>query len=123
MLPLPCTKWRRGQSMAADDFFSVAKKNHAEMVGLKFVDMLGTWQHCSFPIDLWNADTFKEGLGFDGSSIRGWMGIHESDMLAVPDATTTCIDPFFAKPTVSVIANVIDPVSGQEFSRDPRYVA
>jgi glutamine synthetase len=85
--------------------------------------MLGTWQHCSFPIDLWDADTFKEGLGFDGSSIRGWMGIHESDMLAVPDAATTCIDPFFAKPTVSVIANVVDPVTGKEFSRDPRYVA
>ena len=54
------------------------------MVDLKFVDMLGTWQHCSFPIDHLDTGTFKEGLGFDGSSIRGWMGIHESDMLAVP---------------------------------------
>ena len=109
--------------MNSDDFFSIAKKNQADMVDLKFVDMLGTWQHCSFPIDLWNADTFKEGLGFDGSSIRGWMGIHESDMLAVPDPATACIDPFFARPTVSVIANVVDPVTGKEFSRDPRYVA
>ena len=63
--------------MKPDDFFTLAKKTQADMVDLKFVDMLGTWQHCSFPIDLWDADTFKEGLGFDGSSIRGWMGIHE----------------------------------------------
>ena len=109
--------------MKPDDFFTLAKKTQADMVDLKFVDMLGTWQHCSFPIDLWDADTFKEGLGFDGSSIRGWMGIHESDMLAMPDPDTACIDPFFAKPTVSVIANVIDPVTGKDFSRDPRHVA
>ena len=72
--------------MTPNDFFAFAKKNQAEMVDLKFVDMLGTWQHCSFPIEHLDKDTFKEGLGFDGSSIRGWMGIHESDMLAVPDA-------------------------------------
>ncbi len=109
--------------MAPDDFFKLAKKHDADMVDLKFVDMLGSWQHCSFPIDLWDANTFTEGLGFDGSSIRGWMGIHESDMLAMPDAATAAIDPFFAKPTISVIANVVDPVTGKEFSRDPRYVA
>ena len=109
--------------MKSDDFFSIAKKNQADMVDLKFVDMLGTWQHCSFPIDLWDEDTFKEGLGFDGSSIRGWMGIHESDMLAMPDPATACIDPFFAKPTVSVIANIVDPITGKDFSRDPRNVA
>ena len=71
--------------MTPDDFFALAKKHEAEMVDLKFVDMLGSWQHCSFPIDHLDKDTFKDGLGFDGSSIRGWMGIHESDMLAVPD--------------------------------------
>src|SRR5919106_1106289 len=109
--------------MTADDFFSMAKKNQSEMVDLKFVDMLGTWQHCSFPIDLWDASTFQDGLGFDGSSIRGWMGIHESDMLAVPDADTVCMDPFFSRPTVSVIANVVDPVSLKPFTRDPRHVA
>ena len=81
--------------MTPDEFFALAKKHQAEMVDLKFVDMLGSWQHCSFPLDLWDRDTFTEGLGFDGSSIRGWMGIHESDMLAMPDADTGCIDPFF----------------------------
>jgi glutamine synthetase len=109
--------------MTPDEFLALAKKHQAEMVDLKFVDMLGSWQHCSFPIDLWDADVFKEGLGFDGSSIRGWMGIHESDMLAVPDADTGCIDPFFARPTISVIANIVDPVTGKDFTRDPRNVA
>ena len=99
--------------MTPDDFFALAKKHEAEMVDLKFVDMLGSWQHCSFPIEHLDKDTFKDGLGFDGSSIRGWMGIHESDMLAVPDAETARLDPFFAKPTVSVIANIVDPVTRQ----------
>jgi glutamine synthetase len=83
--------------MTAADFFTLAEKLQAQMVDLKFVDMLGSWQHCSFPIDTWNEETFEEGLGFDGSSIRGWKGIHESDMMAVPDPDTSCLDPFFAQ--------------------------
>ena len=59
------------------------------MVDLKFVDLLGTWQHCSYPIDVWDEKTFEDGVGFDGSSIRGWQGIHVSDMLAVPDPDTS----------------------------------
>ena len=109
--------------MKAADFFTLAKKYQAEMVDLKFVDMLGSWQHCSFPIETWDEGTFEEGLGFDGSSIRGWKGIHESDMMAVPDPDTSCLDPFFARPTVSIIANVVDPVTREDFSRDPRHVA
>ena len=105
------------------DFFDYGKKNQAEMVDLKFVDMLGSWQHCSFPLDHLDEGTFEEGLGFDGSSIRGWMGIHESDMMAVPVADTTRLDPFFARPTLSVIANVVDPITRKDFSRDPRNVA
>ena len=109
--------------MTPDDFFALAKKHEAEMVDLKFVDMLGSWQHCSFPVDHLDKNTFTDGLGFDGSSIRGWMGIHESDMLAVPDADTARLDPFFARPTISVIANIVDPVTGKDFSRDPRHIA
>jgi glutamine synthetase len=105
------------------DFFEFAKKNSAEMVDLKFVDLLGTWQHCSFPIDTWDESTFEEGVGFDGSSIRGWQGIHMSDMLAVPDFTTALIDPFFVQPTVSVIADIVDPITREQYSRDPRFVA
>jgi glutamine synthetase len=109
--------------MTPHAFFDLAKKQDAQMVDLKFADLLGTWQHCSFPIDTWDDGTFEDGLGFDGSSIRGWKGIHESDMLAVPQADTVCVDPFFEKPTLSVIANIVDPVTRQDFTRDPRHVA
>jgi glutamine synthetase len=109
--------------MTPKEFFALAKKNDAEMVDLKFVDLLGTWQHCSFPIDIWNDGTFEEGLGFDGSSIRGWKGIHESDMLAIPELNTACLDPFFTRPTLSIIANIVDPVTRLDFTRDPRHIA
>ncbi len=109
--------------MTPQEFFEFAKSNGAELVDLKFCDLLGTWQHCAYPIDTWDENTFKEGLGFDGSSIRGWQGIHQSDMLAVPDPETTVMDPFFEKPTVSIIANIIDPITKERYSRDPRYVA
>jgi len=109
--------------MTPKEFFAYVKKVGSEMVDLKFVDLLGTWQHCSFPVDVLDEDTFVDGLGFDGSSIRGWQGIHMSDMLAVPDANTGCLDPFFARPTVSVIANIVDPITRGDYTRDPRYVA
>jgi glutamine synthetase len=109
--------------MTPKDFFEFAKKNKAKMADLKFVDLLGTWQHCSYPIDIWDDGTFEDGLGFDGSSIRGWQDIHMSDMLAVPDPDTAVIDPFFAEPTVSVIADIVDPVTKEDYSRDPRHVA
>jgi len=109
--------------MTPKEFFEYAKKNGAEMVDLKFTDLLGTWQHCSFPIEMWDEGTFEEGVGFDGSSIRGWQSIHVSDMMAVPEASTACIDPFFAEPTVSVIANIVDPVTREDYTRDPRHVA
>ena len=67
------------------DFFAYAKKNGATMADVKFVDLLGTWQHCTFPVSFLDEKAFSEGLGFDGSSIRGWKMIHESDMMAVPD--------------------------------------
>ena len=106
-----------------EEFFAFARKQNAEMIDLKFTDLLGTWQHCSFPIDTWDDKTFVEGVGFDGSSIRGWQGIHMSDMLAVPDADTLCLDPFFKEPTVSVIANIVDPITKEDYTRDPRHVA
>ena len=109
--------------MTPKDFFDYAKKHGARMIDLKFVDLLGTWQHCSYPTETWSEETFTNGVGFDGSSIRGWKTIHISDMLAVPDPSTACIDPFFDEPTVSVLANVIDPITREEYSRDPRHVA
>ncbi len=109
--------------MTPKEFFEYAKKHDADMVDLKFTDFLGTWQHCSFPIETWNEETFKKGVGFDGSSIRGWRDIHMSDMLAIPDPDTAQIDPFFKRPTVSVIANIVDPMTKEEYSRDPRHIA
>jgi glutamine synthetase len=109
--------------MTPKQFFDFAKKHKAEMVDLKFMDFLGSWQHCSYPIDTWDEGTFKEGVGFDGSSIRGWQGIHMSDMLAIPDAGTVRLDPFYERPTVSVIANIVDPVTWEDYSRDPRHIA
>jgi len=109
--------------MTPKEFFEFAKKNKSEMVDLKFVDLLGTWQHCSYPIDTLDESTFKDGLGFDGSSIRGWQDIHMSDMLAIPDPNTTVMDPFFKEPTVSVLANIVDPITKKDYTRDPRHVA
>ncbi len=109
--------------MTPKEFFEFAKKHGAQMMDLKFVDMLGTWQHCSYPIPTINESVFEEGLGFDGSSIRGWQEIHQSDMMAVCDPNTAVIDPFFKEPTVSVIANIVDPETRELYSKCPRTVA
>jgi glutamine synthetase len=109
--------------MTPKQFFAFAKKHGAEIIDLKFTDLLGSWQHCSFPTETWDESTFKDGVGFDGSSIRGWQGIHVSDMLAVPDASTAVMDPFFREPTLSVIADIVDPVTREDYTRDPRHVA
>ena len=100
-----------------------AKKNKVEMVDLKFVDLLGTWQHVSIPTSELNLDLFKDGSGFDGSSIRGWKAIQNSDMLVFPDPNTAVLDPFTAIPTLSLICDVKDPISRIQYERDPRGVA
>lgn len=109
--------------MTPKEFFGLAEKHRAQIVDLKFVDMLGTWQHCSYPLDTWDEGTFEEGVGFDGSSIRGWQAINMSDMLAIPDSKTAVLDPFFKEPTLSVIANIVDPITKQDYTRDPRHIA
>jgi glutamine synthetase len=109
--------------MTPKEFFEFAKKNNAKMADLKFTDLLGSWQHCTFPLEMWDEDTFEEGVGFDGSSIRGWQGIHVSDMMAVPDPNTAVLDPFFKEPVVSVIADIVDPITKEDYTRDPRHVA
>ncbi len=105
------------------DVLKFAKDNKVEAVDLKFLDFLGIWQHFSMPNSELNEDLFEEGSGFDGSSIRGWQPIHASDMLVVPDPTTAVIDPFMAQPTLSVICNIIDPITKEAYSRDPRNIA
>ncbi|MFN2432759.1 MAG: type I glutamate--ammonia ligase [Gemmatimonadota bacterium] len=100
-----------------------AREAGAQMVDLKFTDMPGMWQHFSFTTDELNEGLFTEGIGFDGSSIRGFQKIHESDMLLVPDATTAVMDPAMEVPTLTMICNVRDPITLEPYSRDPRWVA
>jgi len=109
--------------MTPSDFFKFAKENNAEQVDLKFCDIFGAWQHCTYPTETLDESTFEDGLGFDGSSIRGWQAINESDMLAIPDASTVKLDPFFAEPTVSVIADIYDPITKEAYNKDPRNIA
>src|SRR4026207_804022 len=100
-----------------------AKKNRVQVVDLKFVDLIGTWQHFTIPASELTEDLFKDGSGLDGSSIRGWKAINNSDMLVVPDPATACLDPFTLVPTPSLIGNVVDPISRETYERDPRYIA
>jgi glutamine synthetase len=109
--------------MTPKDVLEMAKKNKAVMFDMKFMDFPGLWQHFSCPIDELTADVFTDGLGFDGSSIRGWKSIHTSDMLVVPDADTAVMDPFTQYPTLSLICNVVDPITKEKYTRDPRYIA
>jgi glutamine synthetase len=109
--------------MNAKEVLEFARKNNAVMVDLRFTDWPGTWQHCSFPINEIAEEHFEDGLGFDGSSIRGWQSIHESDMLMVPDAATAFIDPFFKHPTLVIISDIVDPITKEPYSRDPRHIA
>jgi glutamine synthetase len=101
----------------------LAKKAGAKMMDVKFVDTFGTWQHFSCPIGELSEESFSEGLGFDGSSIRGWKSIEASDMLAMPDADTAFIDPFCAVPTLSLTCAIAETGTKEAYSRDPRGIA
>ncbi|MDL1972349.1 MAG: type I glutamate--ammonia ligase [Deltaproteobacteria bacterium] len=109
--------------MTPKEVLEFAKEHNVKIVDLKFCDALGMWQHFSLPISKLKQESFKEGFGFDGSSIRGWQAIHESDMLIVPDPDTTFIDPFFEVPTISFICNIVDPITRENYTKDPRYIA
>lgn len=106
-----------------EDVVAYAKEKGIKIVDFKFVDLPGTWQHFSMPVGEVSVDTFEEGLGFDGSSIRGFQAIHESDMILVPDPKTAVIDPVAATPTLSLICNVADPLTRQPYTRDARHIA
>ncbi|MEL6184289.1 MAG: type I glutamate--ammonia ligase [Myxococcota bacterium] len=110
--------------MSPSEVLALCKEQRVQMVDLKFVDLFGTWQHFTFPIDELEASIFEDGLGFDGSSIRGWQAINASDMLVIPDPSTAVLDPFITQvPTLSLIATISDPITRESYSRDPRYVA
>jgi glutamine synthetase len=105
------------------DVIALMEKEGVEIVDLRFMDFPGLWQHFSVPPREISEDTFEEGLGFDGSSIRGWQAINESDMLVKPVASTAFIDPFFAAKTLVMICNICDPITGEDYTRDPRNIA
>lgn len=100
-----------------------AKAQHVRMVDLKFTDLPGAWQHFTIPVEELTEEAFAEGLGFDGSSIRGFKAINESDMLLIPDADSAVLDPFTEVPTLSLVCDVSDPLDGEVYGRDPRAVA
>jgi glutamine synthetase len=100
-----------------------ADTTRAQMVDLKFCDLLGTWQHMTLPVRAFDEAAFDEGLGFDGSSIRGWQGISESDMLLMPQAETAILDPAAEVPTLSLVCEIADPVTREPYAKDPRGVA
>ncbi|MBV9103350.1 MAG: type I glutamate--ammonia ligase [Candidatus Eremiobacteraeota bacterium] len=107
----------------AQDILDLIKTQDVKMVDLKFVDVPGTWQHNSVPSDMFDGDALKDGIGFDGSSIRGFQAINESDMILRPDASTAHIDGFRTHGTLSMICDVFDPIAQDWYDRDPRRIA
>jgi glutamine synthetase len=112
--------------MTPEEVLQFARERGAKMVDFKFIDLPGTWQHFSVPLRELEIETFVEGKAFDGSSLRGFQSIHESDMLIIPDPESAIMDPFTAAPTLSLVCNVAHPGPGghkKPYSRDPRHVA
>lgn len=109
--------------MKPKEVIQLVQEKKLQIVDFKFIDLPGQWQHFSIPATVLEEELFSEGIGFDGSSIRGFQKIHESDMLLFPDPDTAIVDPACDVPTLSLVCNVKDPITGQPYSRDPRYIA
>jgi glutamine synthetase len=109
--------------MTPTEVIAFAKNKGARILDLRFMDFPGLWQHLSVPIGELTEGLFADGHGFDGSSIRGWQAINASDMLIIPDPDSACIDPFLKDPTLVMICDVVDPVTRENYSRDPRNIA
>ncbi len=109
--------------MTPSQVIEFAKTQNARQVDLRFTDLPGLCHHISYPVGQLTEDSFEEGFGIDGSSIRGWAAINESDMLLIPDSTTAYMDPFFEVPTLCMVGDIIDPITRQRYDRDPRWIA
>ena len=101
----------------------MVKENDVKMVDFRFMDFPGLMQHFAIPATTLDEDTFEDGIGFDGSSIRGWQAIHESDMLVIPDPSTALIDPFYKAKTLILQCDIADPITRERYSRCPRHIA
>jgi len=110
-------------STSPREVIEFARSKGAEFVDVKFLDFTGRWQHLTIPGTRLTEDLFESGIAFDGSSIRGWKNIDESDMLVVPDPETAFMDPFCCHVTLSLIGDIHDPITREPYSRDPRFVA
>lgn len=109
--------------MSPQDVLAMCRERDVKAVDLRFMDFPGLWQHFTIPVDKLDEEVFEDGLGFDGSSIRGWQAINESDMLLVPQPETAFIDPFTELSTLCMICNIQDPITREDYTRDPRNVA
>jgi len=108
---------------SAQDVLKTIKEEDIKYVDFRFTDPRGKWQHVTFDVSMVDEDMFADGTMFDGSSIAGWKAINESDMVLMPDPSTAQLDPFFAAPTLSVVCDVLEPGTGESYSRDPRGIA
>ena len=108
--------------MTPKQVLEFAQRHGVRQLDLRFTDLPGVQQHVSYPISMLSEESFEEGFGFDGSSIRGWAAINESDMLLVPDPATALVDPFYKVPTLILLCDVIDPITRQHYERDPRWI-
>ena len=97
--------------MSPKNVLAMVKEHNAKMVDFKFIDFVGIWHHFSVPSAELTEESFEQGFGFDGSSLRGWMPIHISDMLIKPDPTSAAMDPFYEEKTLNMICNIIDPIT------------
>jgi glutamine synthetase len=111
------------KDLSPKEVLAVIKEKNIQFVDLRFMDFPGLQQHFTFPVSQIDEEVFESGIGFDGSSIRGWQSIHESDMLVLPDSRTAFIDPFSDIPTLVIYCNILDPITKERYSRDPRNVA
>jgi len=112
-----------GKVTTPADVIRMVKEAGVQVVDVRFTDLPGMWQHFSIPASELSEDVFEQGLGFDGSSIRGFQAINESDMLLFPDPATAFVDPCLEVQTLSLTCDVVDPITGEKYTRDPRYVA
>ncbi len=108
--------------MTPKEVLALIRQREVTTVDLRFMDFPGVWQHFSIPADALAEETFEEGIGFDGSSVVGWRAINEADLRVIPQPETALIDPFPAQPTLTMICNIHDPITLQDYTRDPRNI-
>ena len=107
----------------AKELIKKINNDNIKMIDLRFTDLPGTTHHISIPIKYLKEDLFVDGVGFDGSSVRGFQSIENSDMTMVPDVTTGYLDPFYSEKTVAFYCDIVDPLTYKSYPKDPRYIA